>query len=265
MLKSWVARRLERVMSGRTRPLVVFCTPSEPTATEPDDDAAQSFLVKATGLPEVTPASLFNEAIGNLLARRVGLEPPEPCLTILTEQFVRAVERQLANYGLHVDAGVAVGTKFIRGLANFVSGAAPSAEELDQMTLLYAYDMLVQNPDRRLNNPNCGVLDGKLVPFDFEMCFSFVMALGNPDPCLVSTHGLSAQHCCHGALRSRKGSVSWKPFLDSLQSLTDDDLQRIVSAVPPEWQKSADRVRAHVSAVRGKLDVIELELHRSLG
>lgn len=265
MLKSWVARRFERVMSGRTRPLILFCAPSDPAATDSDDDAAQSLLVKAVGLPEVTPASLFNESVGNLLARRLGLEPPEACLTILTEQFVGAVERQLANEGLRIEAGVGVGTKFVRGLANLVPSAAPSAEELEQMTLLYAFDMLVQNPDRRLDNPNCGALDGKLVPFDFEMCFSFLMALGRPDPCAISAHGLAAQHCCRDPLRSRRSSVSWKPFLDALRSLTDEELQLMVTAVPPDWQGSADRVRAHVSAVRAKLDVVELELHRSLG
>jgi hypothetical protein len=252
-------------MSGRTRPLVLFCAPASPPTTEPEDEAARSLLVKAVGLPEITGQALFNEAVGNLLARRLGLEPPEVCLTILTEQFVRAVERQLANDGLRIEAGMAVGTKFIRGLANFVPGAAPSAEELDQMTLLYAFDMIVQNPDRRLDNPNCGLLDGRLVPYDFEMCFSFVMALGSPDPCAISTHGLAPRHCCHDTLRSRKASVSWKPMLDALESLTDEELQRIVSAVPPQWQNAADRVRTHVSTVRDKLDIVELELQRSLG
>ena len=265
MLKSWVARRLERPMSGRTSPLVLFCAPAGPTTTDPEDEASRSLLVKAVGLPEVTAHALFNEAVGNLLARRLGLEPPEVGLTILTEQFVRAVERQLANYGLRIEPGVGVGTKFVTGLANFVPGAAPTPDELEQMTSLYAFDMLVQNPDRRVDNPNCGSKDGRLVPYDFEMCFSFVMALGSPDPCAISTNGLALRHCCHGALRSRKASVSWKPILNALESLTDEELQQIASAVPSEWQNAADRVCAHMSTVRDKLDVVELELQRSLG
>jgi hypothetical protein len=183
----------------------------------------------------------------------------------VTKEFVHAVERQLANEGLRLEAGIAVGTKFIRGLANFVPGSAPSAEELEQMALLYAFDMLVQNPDRRRDNPNCGVLDGKLVPFDFEMSFSFVRAVGNPDPCAISSHGLADQHCCRDALRTRRASVSWKPLLDALKSLTDQEVQRMVSAVPSEWQGAADKVRSHMTAVCCKLDIVELELHRSLG
>jgi hypothetical protein len=166
---------------------------------------------------------------------------------------------------LHVEAGIATGTKFVPGLANFVPGAAPGPEELEQMAVLYAFDMLVQNPDRRLDNPNCGVLDGKLVPFDFEMCFSFLMALGDPDPCAISNLGLAGRHCCHEVLRARKSSVSWKPVLDALRSLTNKELQQIITAVPLEWQNAAERVRSHMNTILRQLDIIEMELQRSLG
>jgi hypothetical protein len=187
-------------MIGRTRPLVLRCALAESSSTD-SEEAAQSVVVKALGLPEIT---------------------------------------------------------------NFVPGASPTPEELEQMTLLYAFDMVVQNPDRRLDNPNCAILDGKLVPFDFETCFSFLLALGQPDPGAISKHGLARQHCCHEILSNRKRSISWSPFRAALASVTDQELTELVTAVPDAWQKPANKVRSHLISVRDQLATVELELQRSL-
>jgi hypothetical protein len=35
---------------------------------------------------------------------------------------------------------------------------------------------MMQNPDRRIDNPNCAQQDGHLLAFDFELTFSFLLA-----------------------------------------------------------------------------------------
>ena len=62
MILTWEAESLEnQLKSGRTKPLVIECARA--------GHANKTFVVKAVGLPEVTAGSLFQEIIGNLLAR----------------------------------------------------------------------------------------------------------------------------------------------------------------------------------------------------
>jgi hypothetical protein len=264
MLKSWLARRYEDgSREGRTRPLFLRCA----LVTDSNDGSSsdsETFVVKGIGLPEITPQCLFNEAVGNLIARRLGLEVPEVALILITEEFVKAIEPQLSARGVRLEPGIGVGTRFIRGLANVVPGYAPSGEELEQMALLYGFDLLVQNPDRRLDNPNCAVLDGKLVPFDFEMCFSFLMALGSHEPWELSAHGIGKSHLFHATLRSRSSLVEWRPLLTELCSMTNEEITKIVSAVPVAWQGNAERIKKHLIILRDESDRLELELQRSL-
>jgi hypothetical protein len=216
-------------------------------------------------MPEVTRESLFNELVGALLAKRLGLIPPEPAIVLLTEQFVDAMARELSNRGLHVMPGPAAGSRYLPGLAQWVVGAVPTADELEQMTLIYAFDMAVQNPDRRVGNTNCGMRGGRLLPFDFEMSFSFLLAIGGlSHPCDISKHGISRTHCFRAALNARRASVSWKTFTDLFARLSDANISDVVTSVPDDWQCNSGRVRDHVNAMRKDLARLEIELQRSL-
>src|SRR5690349_10893886 len=110
----WQADYFERVLSGRTRPLVLGCSP-ELTASEssgPDPQQEQRIaVVKAMGLPEVNQWNLFNELCGNRLARKLGIETPEPLLINISQEFVDALS-SLFNIEYKPHAGLAVGCEY---------------------------------------------------------------------------------------------------------------------------------------------------------
>lgn len=217
MVGTWIAQRLEGVLErGRTNPLILHCRRAETEEIAADEDQTRSLVVRAEGLPEVSPDSLFNEAVGNLLARRLGLVTPEPAIVVLADEFVSATTRDLAKLGLKVRSRMGAGVAHIRGLANVVLGSAPSADELEQMTLIYGFDMIAQNPDRRHDNPNCAHKGGSIIAYDFDMCFSFLLALDNSDPCAISKHGICRNHYFRPTLHARKAALSWKPLRNPL-------------------------------------------------
>src|SRR2546428_6403794 len=100
-----------------------------------------------------------------------------------------------------------------------VASAVPDARlapaELAQASRVYAFDLLVQNPDRRPEKPNCAHRGRRFIVYDFEMAFSFLLVIGQKDePWEAAKHGLGPKHLFHSPLRASE--TDWEPFLSDL-------------------------------------------------
>ena len=232
--------------------------------------------MKALGLPEVTERALFCEAFGNLLARELGIETFPPALIELSPEFVGDTNPflqtlpQLAGRRIELQAGTAVGTEYhSRGNLTPVSSLTVLSddEHRSHAVSIYAYDLLVQNPDRAGGpKPNCAIEGNRIIAFDFELAFSFLLALtfgSQPQPWEVSRHGISGKHVFYNQLRGQRHPPSL-PILQLLTQLTDNRLRQLALMLPAGWQTWADRVCAHIVAVRDHVGDFEVELRRSL-
>jgi hypothetical protein len=224
VLDVWEAERLEDVLgNGRTHPLVIECVRRAVTTSGGDERDPSGggverrvMVVKALGLPEVTQSGLCAELFGNLLAREFGNDTPRPALVDLTSGFIEAAEPALSSWQLRPQPGLAAACEYFRGgFASAVPDAPLTPEELAQAARIYAFDLLVQNPDRRPEKPNCAQRGGRFIVYDFEMAFSFLLVIGQKDePWEVSKHGLGPKHLFYSALRAVE--IDWEPFLKDL-------------------------------------------------
>ncbi len=269
MLHTWQAQRLDHILTGgRTHPLVVECM-RVPDDEDEDVEAIAApptalMVVKAAGLPEVTERTLFNEVFGNLLARRLGVETARPALVELSPAFVAAAKPILAREGLSIHAGFAAGCEYFQGgWAAVGPGQRLAAEEVTQAAAIYGFDLLVQNPDRRPEKPNCGLRSGRFVAFDFEMAFSFLLLIGSTvPPWCVNQLDIARNHLFHKALRGK--TLDWQPFLSAVAELTDDELDSLARPLPESWRGSEARVRKHLADIREHLSEFAVELQGSL-
>ena len=177
-LPTWETEQiLDVAKSGRTKPLIVRCSRRDAESNRLDH---LEFVVKGLGLPEVTTTSLFAELFGSVLAREIGLLTPRPALVQVTEDFAAVVR---ASKTLPADCrlspGLAVGIEYYnQALLPATNITRLTDEQYGEAACIYCYDMLTQNPDRLVTNPNCFVLRGHLIPIDFGLCFSFIYAFG---------------------------------------------------------------------------------------
>jgi hypothetical protein len=258
LLEVWEARRLERVLkSGRTKPVVLECV-----LENPQESAVRLMVVKAMGPAEVTETGLMCELFGGLLARELGIQSPQCALVNISPQMAQALRPRLQPPGFR--AGFGVGSEFMRGgLTTVIPEMTLMPEEHVQAARLYAFDLLVQNPDRRTDNPNCAYLGKDIFAFDFEMCFSFLhLIFPQANPWEVSQHGIGDSHIFHGALYNH--FVNWKPFVQELSRLTEERLMQITTRLPLEWQANTAAIRAHLLSVAAHPKEFELELQRSI-
>ncbi|MDR3735728.1 MAG: hypothetical protein P4L10_09345 [Acidobacteriaceae bacterium] len=232
----------------------------------PELPARKEFVIKALGNPEVTGSLILQELLGNVLARRYGLNTPEPAIVVISDAFANSTNPLLTRFGFQIRPGIAAGCEFLRGGLSFPPSEISSApEELAARTLLYGFDLALQNPDRLPNRPNCAMKGTKLIAFDFDQCFSFLHLIGNLGaPWEVSKHGIASKHLCHRGIQAKKDLVSWTDNIDAMVALSDNVLELMTSWIPDDWDSNANKVRSHLSAIREHLGVFELELQGSV-
>lgn len=258
MLEIWEARRLDHVLtSGRTKPAVLECVLSSP-----DEMVSRLMVVKAMGPPEVTETGLMCELFGNILARELGVQSPECALVNISPQVADVIRPHLDPPGF--TAGFGVGSEFMRaGMTTVIPGMTLLPEELQQVARLYAFDLLVQNPDRRKNNPNCAFIGKDIYAYDFETCFSFLYALSSQEqPWEVSQHKFVKDHAFYDALHNHV--VNWKPFVQDVSRLTEEKLMHMVSRLPSDWQGKTAKIRTHLLSAAAQPKDLEMELQRSI-
>lgn len=272
MLEQWNAVSFRGVLqNGRTKPLIVECAESANgiilDATARNAPRRREFVVKAVGNPEVDRSLILKELLGNVLARRYGLNTPEPALIQVSDAFARAVNPILkAQYGFQITPGIAAGCEYFKGgFSAPPTGAMLTAEELRERAILYGFDLVTQNPDRLPLRPNCGMKGSSLIAFDFDQCFSFLYMIAViGEPWEISKHGIASKHLCHPQLKATKTPASWTDNVNAVASFSDETLALLSSWIPDDWNDSAGKIRAHIAAIRQHLGAFELELQGSI-
>lgn len=258
MLARYTAFRFIQIYpNGRTRPLLLEC--------EAVDDAGKTrnFVVKVRGLPEVSDYELFVETLGCLLARELGVQTPLPALIELGKDFVDIVNPILKESGLSIEAGLGFGSEVISPAVVATSYRALNPEQTERAVSIFCFDLIVQNPDRLLTNPNCLISNGNFVAFDFNAAFTFLMLIGKADePWEVSKHQIHEKHLFFPALRGK--SIDFRPFIDKVRELDAERFDEILAVIPFADGRWDNKVRSHMMSLVENVEKLELEFARCL-
>jgi hypothetical protein len=255
----WEAVRFEAALrAGRTKPLLIECQLPSGASTK-----RERFVTKAVGLPEVHDFSLCHEFVGAKLARLVGLDAPDSALVNLSEAFLEASKTDLIEAGVQPAAGLAVGSTFVPNLQPFPASASLSEVEMIDAARIYAFDLLVQNADRRSSSPNCGRAGGRIVPYDFENAFGFRFAIAPPDPWRASACGFAAQHLFHRPLQQHERN--WVEIFAPFSVVTPADVAALCGTLPAAWGAIGAEILAHIVSVLGHWLQFSQEVAATLG
>lgn len=260
MLETYEATRFIKVLeSGRTRPVLLECKRADDSGI-----SVGSFVVKALGLPEVEEYGLFAEALGYLLAAELGIETPRPALVRLSDEFVQAVNPALRAHGLSLQPGTGFGSEHLgSGLISASADRYLDAEQIDAAIRIFCYDLLIQNVDRIERNPNCLIKNGRIIAFDFNVAFSFLLLIGNADePWEVSRHQSKNRHLLYRALKGKM--VDFKPFINKVAALSTDRIDEMLNAIPFGNGRWNDRIHEHFRSILENSAKLEIEFARSL-
>jgi hypothetical protein len=265
MIERWLAERIEEVKTnGRTQPLVTTCSPEDPPEDEDAPLPRKKFLVKALGAsPDVHAQGLFNELFGSMLACLLGLKTAPPALIVIDQPFIDAHRPLLVANNMNLQPGLAVGLDYVDPIhPYFPDYELTVPRHIRQAADIYAFDMLIDNSDRRTEKPNCGWRNGELFPFDFDLSFQFLQLLVVLKQPWEIDDKMSRAHLFYGNLKNKRGLFT--DFCNRLAGVSGGIMEEWVRTMPGTWTTNAAKVLDYIRLVRSHAPDFEKSLEMSI-
>lgn len=227
---------LQPMGTGRTHPVLL--------GAEDADGNIFEVVVKLRG-PEMSAKAQIAELLAAPLADLLGIDVPQAAVVNVPDGFDEIVPPPYAaavRGSTGADFGsVHLGTSF----TTWAVGRVPVGVQRDQAAAIFAFDLLVQNPDRRAVNPNLWTRSDRLGVYDHEQAFSFLhlpIIGGPPRPWVMANQPAAFRfmenHIFYPALRG--GRLDLGPFEAKLGALSNEAIGGLLEPVPAEWRQGHD-------------------------
>jgi hypothetical protein len=249
-----------RLDAGRTRPCLFIC----------EDDNGEldgEYVVKLKAGMESREVGLVSELMASQLAIFLDIPTPEPAIIRVDPAITEVIgDTELANT-ITESAGLNFGSKFITGGFKTWPVGESIPLSLRQIACeIFAFDALIQNPDRRADKPNILWKGDELYIIDHEMGFSFIYdILSSKPPWQVSELDFLRNHLFYQHLRGQE--INLDRFAGAVEALSDDEIDNMVSNIPDEWNSGNDKtpkITNHIKEVINHLNDFIDEVRRVL-
>jgi hypothetical protein len=261
MLDPLVAVRFDRRAStGKSKPCLLAC--------EDTDHAEAELIAKMSAGCERGVEALVAESISAVLATDLGLPVPTPYLVTMGPQFIQSiVDGEIAKIA-RASSPIAFGSrKLPPGFTTWPRGRRIPRALIQTAAEIFAFDALIQNSDRRPENPNCLVKGSKLAIFDHELAFANRLIIGWQPPWKVGALQFMANPNAHLFFSGLRGqSIEFDSFEAAWQLISDQKLAKYEQALPSQWAASAAAdALSLVSQIRDNIATCLAEVRRVLG
>ena len=250
-----------RLGSGRTKPCIIFAETEE-------HEEVELVLKLAAGCEF---RGLVCEAFASLLADDLDLPVPQACLVEITDEFARTVPDREVAANIRKSCGFNFGSRKLSPQFSTWPVGRPIPLALRPMAAeVLAFDGLLQNPDRRWNNPNCLVRGDELAIFDHDLAFSFLAGIiGGRQPWEPGgLDFLAANANRHVFFDGLQGTpVNFDRFLGAFESIDRRRLSEYSNAIPQQWRNDTDatgRIVAYIEQLKEHLAEAIAEVARVL-
>jgi HipA-like kinase len=253
MIRRLRAAEYNRAMkSGKTAPALITCVDANEQTVE--------VVAKFSAGCERREAGLAMEVIAACLAGDLGLPVPEPFVLDLPQAWIDVLPDESVRARINASSRVAFGSRLLSPQYSlWHSGVRMLGVLVQPAADIFAFDAWIQNPDRRMDNPNCLIRGDQLRIIDHELAFSHGLILGGWTPPWelgglksIETPG---NHIFLDRLRGRQ--VDYVTIRQAWAALTDAQVTSYGDAVPQDWAVAAGSVQTALRLIRDVRDNID--------
>lgn len=226
------ASTFHRFMStGRTNPALMSCIA--------DDDSESEYVVKLKASGSTIPG-LLCELLASELADHFEILHPGYSIVHISAMLSQLLATRLVADKAAVfvnSVGMNFGSKKLDNLITIPQNRTLSTTQLDAAADIFAFDVLIQNPDRRRENPNVGTVGETFRIYDHETAFSFRHDIFPvPDSWRASRQLYCNNHVFFATLQRKP--LSLKRFQERLIALSPTFVEDLTVHIPQEWHSS---------------------------
>ncbi len=236
--------------SGRTKPIVItgICTVSH----ERDD-----YVMKLYNGGEMTKTSSCFELVAACIAHELDLFAPDPALAHVSNSLIESKRGQPIFQRLSNSPGINFASRYYTGYQEIVKGFKTPDHMTDQISEIFAFDLLISNSDRGVNKKTNMLSNGKsILIYDHELAFDFVRLLfdKNPNPWLIREIDMPVitKHIFYQFLKEKSlvKPINFRNFEEKLLRLNNNFWSAMMSIVPSEWAGS------ELKTIKDRIDLL---------
>jgi hypothetical protein len=203
------------------------------------------------------------EFMAALLGRHLGLPIPLIAIVEISPRLIATIPCPETRELLAGDQGPHFGSQHkAGGYIQLPPGFSIPPALISQALDIFAFDMLIQNPDRS-DKPGRGkpnlLFDGnQFLLFDHELAFSFIALIGTPPPPWeLRGSPLVENHIFYNQLTryAKNHEVSFERFLTQFMTVSNALLDEMVRAMPGSWHNTTNvgKIVSHLTNVRDNI------------
>lgn len=247
---------------GKTQPCLIDCIDQ--------NNQSHEVIAKFSQNCEQKEFTLIIEAIASFLAADLNLPIPEPKLVNISAEFASTLPStyiRVSSKSFYAFGSSRLPSSY-RIFTNPVASFTP--EQMQAASEIFAFDMVIKNPDRRISNPNCLTNGVSFAIFDHDLSLrpkllSFDLEPWEPD--FLETWNYE-EHIFYKSLKQKTEFINLEPFSDAWKAIDDKRLQAYQNALPFEWLKgneeNTEKILSLVANIRNNIDPALSEVLRVL-
>ena len=230
--------------TGTTDPMLIkgICT----TTGEKAD-----YVVKFVNSPRMSVEASARELIASFMAMELELNIPEPAIINVSQLFVDTLVGKQGYRAAANSIGFNFGCLYMEGFMELLLYQRLTEGQMDQAQKIFAFDTLISNSDRRIDKPNLLTDGEKIIIFDHELAFGFVLDVIKNNTPWVFTEADKywiKNHFFYNVLKSNKHQFD--DFIQQFDCLNDNFWDKTIMLLPVNWQKTqVNEIRLKIAAL----------------
>lgn len=233
------------------------------------DGSIVAVVAKFSDFCDQKETHLAREVIGALLAADLGLPVPEPFLVEVPEGWAEIVPDIDRRERIAASGPLAFGSRMVTGgYSTWTPNTRIKEGMFDTAAAIFVFDAIIQNFDRKADNPNCLVRGEEIRIIDHELAFAHRLVLGWRAPWLVGGLNWLETNGSHIFLADLKRSgVEFAPIQQRWTAITNERLIEYRATIPADWAHNApdlDSALTLIRDARNNIDACITEIRRVL-
>lgn len=233
---------VKALSSGRNKPILLIC--------EKTDGSRVELVVKLSGKTGIPGPGLIFELYSSCLAKALGIQTPTPYIVRIDKNFPANNLVDLHKLRLSNCLTYSFGSEYLsNGYFVWPLKQKLQTSEREVAASIFAFDAMIQNPDRTRENPNLLYNQDSIQVIDHEAAFSFYYDFRSNEtlyPWINGNMEYLKNHIFFNQLQT--SPTNWARHKLRFSVITPLLLSQFEKLVPDEWQSNSFDVVAQVQA-----------------
>jgi hypothetical protein len=242
--------------SGANKPLLI--TGVDAAGTKND------YVVKFRAAERMSAEACMRELLALFIAAEMEIKAVQPAIINISQDFADLLIGNSAWQYASQSIGYNFGSEYVKRFKTIIPTQSLNNHQVPFAQKIFAFDVFIQNNDRRNDKPNMMTDGHEIVIYDHELAFGFILELfKNPQPWVIRDTDLEWINN-HVLLSRIKGhEFDFDGFSKRFDTLGEEFWQMAWNLIPQVWRSEQfGLIKEYLTAICNNKEAFIIELKK---